>query len=175
MAVSSGSDLEAVRAAPGVVRVLTAADIPGLNDCSPVKDDDPILAERVVEFYGQVLFAVVAETREAARRAVRLAEIEIDPEPAVITVDQALAAEHHLLPDYTFRKGDSAAALAAGPRRLSGTLRIGGQDHFYLEGQVAFAMPGEDAMLVHSSSQHPSEVQAIIAKMLAAAAGGGHR
>jgi xanthine dehydrogenase large subunit len=97
---------------------------------------------------------------------VRLAEIEIESEPSLITVDQALAAEHRLLPDYTFRKGDSAAALMAGPRRLSGTLRIGGQDHFYLEGQVALAMPGEDAMLVHSSSQHPSEVQAIIAKML---------
>jgi xanthine dehydrogenase large subunit len=70
------------------------------------------------------------------------------------------------MPDYTFRKGDSAAALEAGPRRLSGTLRIGGQEHFYLEGQVALAMPGEDAMFVQSSSQHPSEVQAIIAKML---------
>ena len=71
-------------------------------------------------------------------------EIEIEAEPALITVDQALAAEQRLMPDYTFRKGDSAAALAAGPRRLSGTLRIGGQDHFYLEGQIAFAMPGED-------------------------------
>jgi xanthine dehydrogenase large subunit len=159
-------ELDAVRAAAGVVRVLTPADIPGRNDCSPVRGDDPILAESIVDFRGQVLFAVVAETREAARRAVQLAEIEIEPSPAVITVDQALAAEHRLMPDYTFRKGDSAAALAAGPRRLSGTLRIGGQDHFYLEGQVAFALPGEDTMHVHSSSQHPCEVQAIIAKML---------
>ncbi len=158
--------LDAVRTAPGVVRVLTPADIPGRNDCSPIRGDDPVLAEQAVDFHGQVLFAVVAETREAARRAVQLAEIEIDPQPAIITVDQALAAEHRLMPDYTFRKGDSAAALAAGPRRLSGTLTIGGQDHFYLEGQVAFAMPGEDTMLVHSSSQHPSEVQAIVAKML---------
>ena len=158
--------LDAVRAAPGIVRVLTADDIPGLNDCSPVKGDDPIFAERIVEFSGQALFAVVAEAREAARRAVRLAEIEIDPEPALITIDQALAAEHRLMPDYTFRKGDSAAALAGGPRRLSGTLRIGGQEHFYLEGQVALAMPGENAIHVYSSSQHPSEVQAIIAKML---------
>jgi xanthine dehydrogenase large subunit len=158
--------LDAVRAAAGVVRVLTAADIPGRNDCSPIRGDDPILADGTVDFLGQVLFAVVAETRDAARRAVRLAEIEIDPEPAIVTVDQALAAEHRLMPDYTFRKGDSAAALAAGPRVLAGTLRIGGQDHFYLEGQVALAMPGEDAMLVHSSSQHPSEVQAIVAKML---------
>jgi len=158
--------LDAVRTSPGVVRVITAADVPGCNDCSPVKGDDPILAESTVEFRGQVLFAVVAETRAAARRAVQLAQIEVDPEPALITVDQALAAEHRLMPDYTFRKGDSATALAAGPHRLSGTLRIGGQDHFYLEGQVALAIPGEDAVLVHASSQHPSEVQAIIAKML---------
>jgi len=158
--------LDAVRAAPGVVRVLTAADIPGRNDCSPIHGDDPIFAGRGVEFPGQVLFAVVAETREAARRAVRLAEIEIVPEPAVITVDQALAEEHRISPDYRFRKGDSAAALAAGPHRVSGTMRIGGQDHFYLEGQIAFAVPGERSMHVHSSSQHPCEVQAIVAKML---------
>jgi xanthine dehydrogenase large subunit len=158
--------LDAVRAAPGVVRVLTAADIPGRNDCSPIHGDDPIFAEGDVEFRGQVLFAVVAETREAARRAVRLAEIDIDPEPALMTIDQALAEEHRLSPDYAFRKGDSAAAIAAGPHRLAGTLRIGGQDHLYLEGQIAFAMPGERAMLVHSSSQHPCEVQAIVATML---------
>jgi xanthine dehydrogenase large subunit len=159
-------DLDAVRNAPGVVKVLTPADIPGKNDCSPIRGDDPILAESGVDFRGQVLFAVVAETREAARRAAQLAEIEIDPAPAVITVDQALAADHRLMDDYAFRKGDSAAALAAGPRRLSGTMKIGGQDHFYLEGQVALAIPGEGTMFVHSSSQHPSEVQAIVAKML---------
>jgi xanthine dehydrogenase large subunit len=162
----TGLNLDAVRAAAGVVRVLTAADIPGRNDCSPIAGDDPIFAEHAVDFRGQVLFAVVAETREAARRAVALAGIELEPEPPVITVDQALAAEHRLLPDYEFRKGESAAALAAGPHRASGTLRIGGQDHFYLEGQVALAVPGEDAILVHSSSQHPGEVQAIVAHML---------
>jgi xanthine dehydrogenase large subunit len=158
--------LDAVRTAPGVVRVLTPADIPGRNDCSPVRGDDPILADGVISFQGQVLFVVVAETREAARRAVRLAEIEVDAEPALITVDQAVAAEHRLMPDYTFRKGNSAAALADGPLRLSGSLTIGGQDHFYLEGQVALAVPGENDIFVHSSSQHPCEVQSIIAKML---------
>lgn len=158
--------LDAVRTAPGVVRVLTAADIPGKNDCSPVKGDDPIFADRLVEFRDQVVFAVIAETRDAARRAVQLAKIEIDPEPAYITVDQAVQAQHRLMPDYVFRKGDSKAALAAGPLRLAGALRIGGQDHFYLEGQIALALPGEDGVFVHSSSQHPSEVQAIIAKML---------
>jgi len=159
-------NLDAVQSAPGVVRVLTAADIPGRNDCSPIAGDDPIFAEHAVDFRSQVLFAVVAETREAARQAVALAAIELEPEPPVVTVDQALVAEHRLLPDYAFRKGESAAALAAGPHRASGTLRMGGQDHFYLEGQVALAVPGEDAILVHSSSQHPGEVQAIVAHML---------
>jgi xanthine dehydrogenase large subunit len=159
-------DLDAVRAAPGVIKTLTAADIPGRNDCSPIMGDDPIFAEKLVEFRGQVLFAVVAETREAARRAVRFAEIDIEPRPALVTLEQSLAAGKRILPDYVFRKGDSAAALAEGPQRLAGTLMIGGQEHFYLEGQVALAIPGEDEMLVYSSSQHPSELQHTIARML---------
>jgi xanthine dehydrogenase large subunit len=161
-----GLDLAAVRAAPGVVAVLTAADIPGKNDVSPVKGDDPMFAESYVEFYGQVMFAVVARRRDAARRAARLARIEIEPEPPLVTVDQALAAASHVLPNYTFARGDSAAALAASPNRLAGSLRIGGQEHFYLEGQVALAIPGEDQMLVYSSTQHPSELQHIIARLL---------
>jgi xanthine dehydrogenase large subunit len=159
-------DLGAVRAAPGVVAVLTAADIPGKNDVSPVKGDDPMFAESHVEFYGQVIFAVVAASRDAARRAARLARIDMEPEPALITVDQALAAASHILPDYTFARGNSAAALTASPNRIAGSLRIGGQEHFYLEGQVALAVPGEDRMLVYSSTQHPSELQHIIARLL---------
>jgi xanthine dehydrogenase large subunit len=159
-------DLAEVRAAPGVVAVLTAADIPGKNDVSPVKGDDPMFAESHVEFYGQVMFAVVARTRDVARRATRLASIDIEAQPPLVTVDQALAAASHILPDYTFARGDSAAALAASPNRLAGSLRIGGQEHFYLEGQVALAIPGEDRMLVYSSTQHPSELQHIIARLL---------
>jgi xanthine dehydrogenase large subunit len=159
-------DLAAVRAAPGVVAVLTAADIPGENDVSPLKGDDPVFAESHVEFCGQVMFAVVARSRDAARRAARLARIDIEPQPPLVTVDQALAAASHILPDYTFARGDSAAALAASPNRLAGSLRIGGQEHFYLEGQVALAIPGEDRILVYSSTQHPSELQHLIARLL---------
>ncbi|MGZ5829913.1 MAG: xanthine dehydrogenase molybdopterin binding subunit, partial [Xanthobacteraceae bacterium] len=159
-------DLDRVRASPGVVAVLTASDIPGVNDVSPVKGDDPMFAETAIEFLGQVIFAVVAQTRDVARRAARLAVIEIDSEPPLVTVDQALQAESHILPDYSFVKDDSSAALAASPQKVSGTLRIGGQDHFYLEGQVGFAVPSEDDMLVYSSSQHPSELQHLIAHML---------
>jgi xanthine dehydrogenase large subunit len=160
-------ELAAVRAAPGVICVLTAKDIPGRNDASPVNaGDDPILAADSVEFHHQAVFVVVAQTRDAARRAAKLGKIEIESEQPLVSVDDALAAESYILPEYTFLTGEPDAALAASPHRVSGSLRIGGQEHFYLEGQVALAVPGEDEMLVYSSTQHPSELQAIIAHML---------
>ena len=159
-------DLDAVRDAPGVVAVLTAADIPGKNDVSPVMGDDPMFATDAVEFHGQVVFAVVAATRDLARRAARLGKVEVAAEKPLVSVDDALAADAHILPDYAFNKGDCAAALAASPRRIAGTFRMGGQEHFYLEGQVALAIPGEDEMTVHSSTQHPSELQHIVAHVL---------
>ena len=134
-------DLDAVKAAPEVVAVLTATDIPGTNDVSPVKDDDPMFVESEIEFHGQVVFAVVAQTRDAARRAARLATIDIESEPPLVNVEQALQAGARILPDYAFVKDDCAAALARAPNKLSGAMRIGGQEHFYLEGQVGFAIP----------------------------------
>jgi xanthine dehydrogenase large subunit len=159
-------NLEAVRAAPGVAAVLTAADIPGRNDVSPIAGDEPLFADGRVEFHGQVMFAVAAESRDQARRAVRLAKIEIAAEPPVVTVDDALKADSHILPDSMFARGDCAAVLASAPKRIEGTLRVGGQEHFYLEGQAALAIPGEDDMMIHSSTQHPSEVQSIVAHVL---------
>jgi xanthine dehydrogenase large subunit len=147
-----GIDLDAVRAAPGVVAVLTAADIPGKNDVGPVVHDDPIFIDGRIEFHGQVAFAVVAKTRGEARRAVKLAKFAVATGSHCVTVDDALAADTHILPDYTFRKD---------------RLRIGGQEHFYLEGQVSLAIPGEDGdMLIHTSTQHPSEMQHLVAGML---------
>jgi len=160
-------DVSAVRAAPGVRCVLTAADVPGINDASPVFGDDPIFAENLVEYVGQSLFAVAAETEEGARAASLLARVEYEDLPALLTVEDSLAADADLLPTYEMRLGDVDAALAAAPHRLAGTLHVGGQDHFYLEGQVAYAIPGEGGdMLVHSSTQHPSEVQHNVAKAL---------
>jgi xanthine dehydrogenase large subunit len=162
-----GIGLDAVRAAPGVVAVLTADDIPGKNDVGPVLHDDPVFVDGRIEFYGQVAFAVVAKTREQARRAAKLAKVEAAVGTHCVSVDDALAADTHVLPDYTFRKDDSAAALAESARRVKGRLRIGGQEHFYLEGQVSLAIPGEDGdMLVMTSTQHPSEMQHLIAKVL---------
>ena len=114
-----------------------------------------------------MVFAVVAQTREQARKAARLAKVEAAVGTPQVSVDDALAAETRILPDYSFHKDDSAAALENSPSRVKGQLRIGGQEHFYLEGQVSLAIPGEDGdMLVHCSTQHPSECQHLIAKVL---------
>ncbi len=160
-------DLGPVRRAPGVVAVVTAADIPGVNDIGPVVHDEPVLATDRVDYWGQALFAVAALTVEQARRAARLAEVAYDAEPPILTVEQALTAESFVLPPHTMRKGDVAQALAASPRRLTCEIRMGGQDHFYLEGQIALALPEDDGgFLIHASTQHPSEIQHKVAEVL---------
>jgi xanthine dehydrogenase large subunit len=163
-------DLSAVEAAEGVVRVITAADVPGKNDTSPALFDEPMFAERVVSFHGQVLFAVLATSRRAARIAARLARIRYLTEKPAITVEDGLAAGERVLPDYAWENGDAPSAILRAPIRLEGEIEIGGQEHFYLEGQASFAWPGEgNEMLVHCSTQHPSEVQHIIARVLGVA------
>ncbi len=160
-------DVADVRAASGVVAVLTASDIPGKNDVSPAFGDDPMFAEEHVQFVGQALFAVVATSRDAARRALRLVRTVIDEETPSITVEDALERNETVLPDYGFGRGDTEATISSSPIRLNGQFRVGGQEHFYLEGQVALAIPGEgDEMLVHSSTQHPTEVQHVVARVL---------
>ena len=160
-------DLAAVRAAPGVVAVITAAEIPGANDVGPILHDDPILAAGEVQYVGQPIFLVAAETVDQARRAARLAAIEYEELPAILTIEEALAQQSFVLPTVTLERGDWRSALAAAPHRLKGRFRIGGQEQFYLEGQVAYAVPREDGdMLVYSSTQHPSEVQATVAHAL---------
>ncbi len=160
-------DLEPVRRAPGVVAVMAAADVPGVNDYGPVLADDPIFASTLVEYVGQSVFAVAAETVGQARRAARLARIEYEDRAALVSVDEALAARSFVLPSETMTRGDARAAIAAAPKRLAGRLHIGGQDHFYLEGQIALAVPEEDGTLrVYSSTQYPGEVQHAVAEAL---------
>jgi xanthine dehydrogenase large subunit len=162
--------LDAVQRAPGVVAVLTAADIPGVNDIGPIQRDDPILAERVVEFAGQPVFAVAATSVNAARRATQVADLAITPLPAILTIEDALAAQSYVLPPVHVTRGDASAAIAAAPRRLHGRFECGGQDHFYLEGQIALAIPRErGAMHIHTSTQHPGEVQHMVARALGVA------
>ncbi|WP_336069089.1 xanthine dehydrogenase molybdopterin binding subunit [Nitratireductor rhodophyticola] len=161
-------DLSKVRAAQGVVAVLTTDDIPGENDISPTGlHDEPILTNDLVQFFGQPIFAVIAETREAARRACRLAKIDYAEEPALIDVADAADDARLVTAPLKLERGDSAAAIAAAPHTIRGQMRVGGQDHFYLEGQIAFALPGEDGdVTVFSSTQHPSEVQHMVAHAL---------
>ncbi len=160
-------DLSAVRASPGVVDVITAEDIPGENNFGPVVADDPILAPGLVQCIGQPLFMVVAHTVDQARRAARRAVIEYDPLPALVTVEDALAAKSFVIPSVTLERGNWQGALAAAPHRRRGRIAIGGQEQFYLEGQIAYAVPKEDGdMLVYSSTQHPGEVQHKVAHAL---------
>jgi len=161
-------DLSHVRAAPSVVAVYTAEDLPGRNDTSPQgRGDDPVFAAGLVQHYGQSLFAVAATSHLAARRAARLATVSYVDKPAILTVDEAMEKKSFLADPYAIGCGDPDAALAAAPYRLAGRVRMGGQEHFYLEGQVALAIPGEDGdMLVHSSTQHPTEIQHIVAHVL---------
>ena len=162
-------DLSAVEAAPGVRLVMTAADIPGVNDISPNGlNDDPIFATETVEFWGQPLFAVVADTRDLARRAARLAKVRYRKLPHALDIDSARAAGYpYVTTPLTLKRGEVDTALAGAPRRLAGRMVVGGQDHFYLEGQIALAVPGEDAeVTVHVSTQHPSEVQHMVSHAL---------
>ncbi len=162
-------DLSAVRAAPGVVDVLTYADVPGENDVSPSgMHDDPVLAQGKVQFHGQPIFAVIAETREQARRAARLAKIEYDELPAVISIwDLDTENDKQVTTPLTLNRGDAAAAIAAAPRRIKGRMKLGGQDHFYLEGQISLAVPGEDdEVTVYCSTQGPSETQHLVSHVL---------
>jgi xanthine dehydrogenase large subunit len=162
-------DRERVAALPGVVAVLTAADVPGENDCGPVLHDDPILADGTVHHAGQPVFAVIATTRLAALRAAATARevLRIEPLPAHLTARQAHAAGAHVLPSMHLARGDARSAIDAAPHRLAGSFEVGGQEQFYLEGQVSYAVPREDrTMRVHCSTQHPSEMQHLVAKCL---------
>ncbi|WP_414695084.1 xanthine dehydrogenase molybdopterin binding subunit [Paraburkholderia sp.] len=164
-------DLERVRSSPGVLAVLTAADIPGENDCGPVVHDDPVLASDVVQYLGQPVFAVIATSHELARRAAALAAsddvVRYEPLEPVLSIEEARTRQHYVLPPLRLVRGAPDAALAAAPHRLAGTFAVGGQEQFYLEGQVAYALPQEQTgMLVYSSTQHPSEMQQVVAHLL---------
>ncbi len=160
-------DLEAVRTAPGVVCVATAADIPGTNDAGPIMAGEPLLAEREVTTYGEPVALVAAHTLAQARFAASLAVIRYEDLAPILSIAAAKAAESYVVPPMLLQRGDPASAIAAAPRRLHGSASAGGQDHFYLETQIAQAEPGEDgAFHVFSSTQHPTEVQHIVARLL---------
>jgi len=161
-------DLEPVWQAEGVVAVLTAQDLPGPCDCSPSNHDEPLLSDGTVHYVGQQLFLVVATSHGAARRAAALGRVDYEEERPILTIEAALAADSRFEDGpRIWTKGDVDTAMAAAPLRLSGSLEMGGQEHFYLEGQAALALPQEGGdMVIHSSTQHPTEIQHKVAEAL---------
>ncbi len=162
-----GIDAAPALALPGVRAVLTSADLPGDRYLATPLHDEPIFAIDRVEHVGQVVGLVVAEGMEQARRGARAVRLVLEPLPALLTARAAHAAGQYVTPPVHLRRGDAAAALAAAPHTLSGRFEAGGQEHFYLEGQVAYALPQEQGQwLVHASTQHPGEVQHWVAHAL---------
>ena len=161
-------DLDAVKAAPGVIAVFTATDIDGTNDFGHGGHfDDRVFAERIVEYHGQAVFGVAAESFAAARAATRLARIEYDDLDPVLTVDASIERQSWVSPPLTLEQGDAVAALKGAPNRLAGRVRCGSQEHFYLEPQVSMALPREDGDLhIYCATQDPGAVQHLVARIL---------
>ncbi len=161
-------DVSAARLVPGISAVLLAEDVPGLNDVGAVRHDEILLADKEVFYHGHIVALVVGATPEICRAAAEKVIVEYEPLPPIFTIEEAIeAGSFHSDPHY-IRRGEVASALAAAPKTLTGELSLGGQDHFYLETNAAWAETGEDGtVFISSSTQHPSEVQHIVAHLLA--------
>ncbi|WPP46604.1 xanthine dehydrogenase molybdopterin binding subunit [Pseudomonas sp. AN-1] len=165
-----GIDTAPCYTVPGVAIVITSQDVPGALDIGAVLPGDPLLAEGVVEYVGQPVLAVAADSLEAARAAAALARIDYEDLEPLLDIEEALRRQQFVAPSHTQQRGDAEAALANAPHRLAGRLRSGGQEHFYLETQACAVLPTEDGgMLVHSSTQNPSEIQKLVARVLGVA------
>ncbi|SEO71750.1 xanthine dehydrogenase, molybdenum binding subunit apoprotein [Salinihabitans flavidus] len=164
----AGMDLDAVRAAPGVRDVLTAYDLPFDNDVSPSLHDEPLLSDGTIHYLGQPLFLVIADSHLAARRAARMGVISYEEETPLLTIEEALAADSRFEEGpRIYQSGDTDAAIKDAPHRIEGRMELGGQEHFYLEGQAALVLPQDNGdVVVHSSTQHPSEIQHKVADAL---------
>ena len=158
-------DLSDVIAAAGVIDTCVASDIPGENNCGPIIHDEQIMAAEAAEYVGHALFAVAAETVDQARKATRLANVDYEERAAILDIMDAVAKQSFVLPSETIRRGDPEKAIADAPHKLKRHIDLGGQDQFYLEGHIAMAVPQEDGgLLVYSSTQHPDEVQHLVAR-----------
>jgi xanthine dehydrogenase large subunit len=167
MAACAGSTPAMALAMPGVRGIVLAGDIPGDPMLAAFGHDEPIFAQDTVQHIGQVVGLIVADTVMQARRAARKVKLDIDPLPAVLTPREAHAAQSYVLPPVTVRRGEPEAAMKKAPHTLSGQLEVGGQEHFYLEGQIAYALPLEQGQWwIYSSTQHPGEIQHWVAHAL---------
>ena len=160
-------DLSSARAVPGVHALLSSREIPGANQMGPVVKDEPCLAEGEVHSAGQAVFLIAGETEDVCLQAERLIQIEYEPLPAILSIEDAIAKNSLLGKQRTMGRGSVDAVLASAPHVVRGELRTGAQEHWYLESQVALCVPGERReMIVYASSQNPSETQALVAEVL---------
>jgi xanthine dehydrogenase large subunit len=160
-------DLTEVRASEGVIDVITVGNIPGHTDIGPVFKGDPLLAEKSILYHSQPIFAVLATSVTLARQAALKAKFDITPSEPCLSVQQAKTQQNFVRPPHFMQNGDFQAGFDKSAIQLEGEMLIGGQEHMYLEGQVSMAVPEEeDRVLVYTSSQHPSEVQKLIAEVL---------
>jgi xanthine dehydrogenase molybdopterin binding subunit/xanthine dehydrogenase small subunit len=155
------------RRAPGVIAVLMAEDIPGINNVGTARHDEPLLASDEVFYHGQLIALVVANSIRECREAAALVEVDYEPLKPILGITEAIAKGSFLTDPHTLTRGDCQKALAAAPHNIEGEFSSGGQEHFYLETHAAWAEPGEkDTLFVCSSTQHPSEIQTIVAEVL---------
>src|SRR4051812_849775 len=160
-------DLGGAREMPGIVAIYTAKDVPGHNHFGPVVKDETLLVEDEAIYLAQPVVLIAGTSREAIRAAKKLIKIEMDPLPQVFSIDDAIANKQFLGPKRKIARGDARAALTKSDHVLEGSFEVGGQEQFYLENQSAIAYPGEHGqMTVHSSTQHPTEVQSIVAEII---------
>ncbi len=160
-------DLSLVNASPGVIGVLTAENIPGDNNCGPIAKDDPILSDGIVHYVGQPVFVVVANSYIQARKAATKALITYEDLPAVLTPQEAKLQKSFVVPPMKLVRGEPEKKLASSPKRTKGQFYVGGQEQFYLEGQISYAIPKEDQQLhIYCSTQHPTEMQHMVAHAL---------
>ncbi|MFZ4681872.1 MAG: xanthine dehydrogenase molybdopterin binding subunit [Terrimicrobiaceae bacterium] len=160
-------DTSAAEKQSGVEAVLLAGDIPGQNNVGPARHDEPALAEGEVFYHGQVIAVVIGENKETCRRAAQLVKVDYEPLSPIIGIEQAIQADSYHTDPHRLARGDVEAALLAAPRRLSDVFEFGGQEHFYLETHATWAEVTDDGgMFVASSTQHPTEIQTIVAEVL---------
>ena len=161
-------NIDKAKSLKGVKAVLSYKDIPGENQMGPVFHDEPVLAVDKIEFVGQVIFLVAAIDEETAIKAISLIEIETKEDTAVLSLEDAIERGELLHPVRKIECGSIEKAFAETENIIEGSFKTGAQEHWYLETQIAIAIPGEgNEMKIYSSTQHPSETQALVAESLA--------
>lgn len=165
-AIIKSIDIKKALELEGVHSILTYKDVPGANQMGPVYHDEPCLAENKVNFIGQAIALIAAESIEIARKAEKLINIEFEPLHSVVTLEEAIENNQLLLEPRIINRGNFEEAFKKSDHTIKGCLKTGAQEHWYLETQSSLCVPVEEDYYIYSSTQHPSETQAIVAEIL---------